>query len=440
MLGQLVKSFLPRGLYGRTAMILVVPIVTIQLVLSIVFVQRHFDRVTQQMTAGVVAELTYVLTQIDLAPVAAAAQQDMSALLRVLSISVTPAARPAPQRVERRLRDIAGLTLVATMRAGLPGFRGADLRDSGWAMLWVETRHGMMQIRIPRARLSPSNPHQLLVIVLFAAVLMTFISFLFLRNQVRPIRRLAEAAEAFGKGWTQDYHPSGATEVRAAGRAFLDMRARIERQIAQRTLMLSGISHDMRTPLTRMRLALSMMDQADDVEALRSDIADLEALLDSFLDFARDQSADAPEPVDPAALVAEVVARRQSARGPVTLHATPPAPATAMLRPLLVARALDNLIGNALRYAGSAHVSLTQGPGELVLSVEDAGPGIPPAQRDEARLPFVRLDAARNQDRGGGVGLGLAIAEDAMRQHGGRLELDESPEHGGLRARLVLPR
>lgn len=437
------KSFMPRGLYGRTALILMVPIVTIQIVLSIVFIQRHFDRVTQQMTASVVAELSFVTDQIDAAPDPSGMLMQLAPVLDALEIDLTLPAPAPPAGPLRRVHDIAGLSLIATLRDGLPGFAVADLRDSGTAELWINTRHGALRASVPRGRMSPSNPHQLLVIVLLAAVVMTFISFLFLRNQVRPIRRLAQVAEAFGKGQTLPYAPSGATEVRAAGHAFLDMRSRIERQIEQRTLMLSGISHDMRTPLTRMRLTLSMMDEAEDTEALREDIDELEALLNSFLDFARNQAAVAVETLDPLELVEGVVEQRRKGRkrAAITLEAgeTPMAPMA--LRGLLVVRALDNLIGNALRYGSErVTVGVAQTEDALTITVEDSGPGIPPEAREDARRPFVRLDSARNQDRGGGVGLGLAIAEDAMHQHGGRLELDESPRFGGLRARLVLPR
>ncbi len=440
MLGQWFKSFLPRGLYGRTALILMVPIVTIQIVLSIVFVQRHFDRVTQQMTGSVVAELDHMRDRLEGSDVPEAELQAMAPLMRATSVAIDLAAPPPPERNLLRAHDLAGLSLIATLRAQLPGFVAVDLRDSRQAVLWIDSRHGVVLATVSRARMSPSNPHQLLVIVLLASIFMTLISFLFLRNQVRPIRRLAAAAEAFGKGQTVDYRPAGATEVRAAGQAFLDMRARIERQIAQRTLMLSGVSHDMRTPLTRMRLTLSMMEESEDTEALTADITELEALLDSFLDFARAHATVAPETVDPTALVAEVVAGRAKGRGKVTLRGADEQLRPMALRPLLIARALDNLVGNALRYGAEAHVCVTQTDTELVIAVEDCGPGIPADRREEAKLPFARLDAARNQNLGGGVGLGLAIAEDAMRQHGGRLILDQSPTFGGLRARLVLPR
>ena len=441
MVSHWLKSLLPRGLYGRTALILVVPIVTIQIVLSIVFIQRHFDRVTQQLTGAVVLELRYILGRIDAAPELGDALAELDPLTRALRLELAPAPGPVPPADLRRVHDLAGVVLLSTLREDLPGYLAADLQtDTRQVVIWTDTAHGVVQASLNRNRMSPSNPHQLLVIVLLATIVMTFISFLFLRNQVRPIRRLARAAEAFGKGQSLRYYPSGASEVRAAGRAFLDMRDRIERQIEQRTLMLSGVSHDMRTPLTRMRLTLSMMEPGEDVAALEADIAELETLLGSFLDFARAHSVVEVEAVDPVAMVREVVEARREAQPRVTFDCQEAPVAPMALRPLLVVRALENLIGNALRYGASAHVSLTQSDTELTITVEDRGPGIPPERREEAKRPFVRLDSARNQNLGGGVGLGLAIAEDAMHQHGGRLELDNSPALGGLRARLILPR
>jgi two-component system osmolarity sensor histidine kinase EnvZ len=275
---------------------------------------------------------------------------------------------------------------------------------------------------------------------------MTAVAFVYLRNQLRPITRLAAAAEAFGQGRVVPYRPAGAREVRAAGQAFLEMRARIERQIEQRTLMLSGISHDLRTPLTRLRLGLSMLQEGAaepaDIADMTRDVAEMEALIDAFLQFARAEAeADAPEPADPAALAARAVDNARRAGGAVTLAPPPPAARAPLpLRALAVERALGNLIANAVRYGERAEVSISAEGERLRLTVEDDGPGIPEPSRAEALRPFSRLDAARNQDRGTGVGLGLAIASEIARAHGGRLELSDSARLGGLRAELVLPR
>uniref|UniRef100_UPI003569F37A ATP-binding protein n=1 Tax=Actibacterium sp. TaxID=1872125 RepID=UPI003569F37A len=249
----------------------------------------------------------------------------------------------------------------------------------------------------------------------------------------------AHAAAAFGKGRVVPYKPSGANEVRAAGHAFLDMRSRIERQIEQRTLMLSGVSHDLRTPLTRLRLSLSLADETEDTAAMLGDVADMERMLDAFLDFARADSMGEPEPTDPAALLAGLVARSDRFAHRVTL-APMPKGETALLRPLAVERAVQNLINNALNYGTKCRVSLDTSDRMIRISVEDDGPGIPPDRREAAMQPFTRLDAARNLNNSAGVGLGLAIASDIARSHGGILRLGESEDLGGLKAELVLAR
>ena len=287
--------------------------------------------------------------------------------------------------------------------------------------------------------MTASNPHQLLVLMGFVGVLMTAVAFLYLRNQLRPIKRLARASEAFGYGQHVDYRPSGANEVRSAGNAFLDMRARIERHIEQRTMMLSSVSHDLRTPLTRFKLGLSMLPDNPEKADLDQDIADMERLLDSFLAFARGDALDDIELTDPAELVRGVVERCSRANSNVTIGNISVNGKT-MLRPLAIERVLENLISNALRYGSKAVVDVVSGDRSVCISVSDDGPGIAPELRAEALKAFARLDSARNQDRGSGVGLGLAISHDIARRHGGTLRLGDSAELGGLQVDVVLPR
>ena len=334
--------------------------------------------------------------------------------------------------------------MIDTLRGGLPGLGAVDLGTPPRVVLWTQTRHGLLRIAFPRGWVSASNPHQLLVLMLIASVVMTTVAYLFLRNQLRPIRRLSRAAEAFGKGQTEPYKPSGALEVRAAGTAFLEMRARIERQIEQRTLMLSGISHDLRTPLTRLRLGLSMLpdDPAsrEEVAAMERDVAEMGRLVDAFLSFAREEATSGEaERLDLCALVAQVVEDAQRIGQSVSLGECPATPLMVRVRPDALRRALENLIGNAVRYGSRAEVSLVPAARSLRLVVEDDGPGIAPERREEAMRPFTRLDPARNQDRGQGVGLGLTIATDIARSHGGSLRLGASARLGGLSAEIVLP-
>ncbi len=428
------KFLWPRGLYGRAALILVVPVIAIQLVVSTAFIQRHYEDVTRQMVAGVQAEIALVLEQVARDPAAAQRLADH------LMIGVEmPAKQPAPAGDSYIWRDVSGRFVVDALRAALPGVQAVDLATNRReARIWLDTGEGPVYLSIERRRVSASNPHQLLVIMIATSILMTFIAYIFLRNQLRPITRLAAASEAFGKGQTVDYKPRGAQEVRAAGMAFVDMRNRIERQIEQRTMMLSGVSHDLRTPLTRLKLGLSMLDDEAEVAALTRDVTDMERLVDEFLAFARGDAVEEPELCDPVALVKRAIADAQRA-GQRVQAGRIDGQGQVLIRPMAVRRALDNLVGNAVRHGTKAEVSLTLTDRALRLTVDDDGPGVPKDRRDEAMQPFARLDKARDPNRGGGVGPGLTIAADVARSHGGALRLADSPL-GGLRAELVLAR
>ncbi|WP_099827158.1 ATP-binding protein [Oceaniglobus indicus] len=431
------KRYAPRSLYGRAALILLTPIITIQLVVSIVFIQRHYEDVTVQMTRSVALELDVIR---DAVARPAGGADDASSLARALGLTLTVPAASVPTTDRRRFYDLSGRKVIDTLREQMTGVTGIELTETNKrVLLGMTTALGPATVSIPRGRVSASNPHQLLVLTAFVSFLMTVIAFLFLRNQMRPIKRLAVAAEAFGRGRHHPYRPGGATEVRAAGAAFLDMRNRIERQIEQRTLMLSGVSHDLRTPLTRLKLSLSMLEDDTERDAMERDVRDMEAMLDTFLDFARSESLDDAEPVDPGALLDDIVA--QAARlGQNVVIATAPTGAEVTLRPVAVRRALQNLVGNAVRHGTRAEISCVLSDRAVVFSVEDDGPGISPEARDEAIKPFSRLDRARNLNTGGNVGLGLSIAIDIARQHGGTLRLDRSERLGGLKADLVLAR
>lgn len=446
-----IKRFLPRGLYGRAALILLLPVLSVTLVVTVAFLQRHFDRVTRQMTTSVASELALISARIEAAPDLAAARADAEALAAPLGLTVMlPGV--ALRGIDRDVFDFSGLAVVSELRRLLPAVTGIDLEPRNSVTLSMPSRFGPLEFVFERNRVSASNPHQLLVLMLATSLLTSGIAFIFLRNQLRPIRRLARAAEGFGRGRNLPFRPAGATEVRAAGMAFLDMRARIERQIEQRTLMLSGVSHDLRTPLTRLRLGLTMLDAHDppepaEIEAMIRDVDDMGQLLDSFLIFARDASeAEAARPLAIAPFLRALAEDSQRAGQAVGLGALSegegsiPDSAEIPLRETLLRRAVVNLINNAVRYGSRAELGATLGPRSLVIWVEDDGPGIPEDRRAEALRPFTRLDPARNQDRGQGVGLGLSIAADAARAHGGQLRFADAVRLGGLRAEIVLPR
>ena len=435
------KTYMPRSLFGRAALILVVPVVTVQLVVSVVFIQRHFDGVTRQLSRGVMLETQVLLRTVEAAGSLAEAQGRATAMARDLAMRVTLPGAALPVGGDRRsVWDLSGRAVGTVLHDGLPQVLAVDLQsDSRVVQVWLTTRFGPMQVVVNRSRLTASNPHQLLVVTALASILMTAVAYVFLRNQLSPITRLAAAAGAFGRGQNLPYRPRGALEVRAAGSAFLEMRARIERQTQSRTLMLSGVSHDLRSPLTRLKLGLSLLPEDADTAALQRDVADMARLVDEFLAFARGDALEETVEADPAALVAEVIDKARRGGMAVTLGPCSGA-GTVRVRPQAIVRALDNLVGNAVRHGARAEVSFALTEKSLRLTVEDDGPGIPRERREEALLPFARLDDARNPNQGGGVGLGLSIAADIARSHGGTLRLGESAALGGLRADLVLGR
>ncbi|MEI4486667.1 ATP-binding protein [Frigidibacter sp. MR17.14] len=435
-----IKRWLPRGLYGRSLLILAVPVIALQIVITAMVVQRLYEDVTDQMTRSLVSGLASILSDVEGSADALTAARAAGDLSEAAGVSLLlPAETPTRDQVEAT--DISGRTVISTLRAQLEGVRGVDLSRDRLVRLGLDTKWGPMLVEFDRRRVSASNPHQLIVLMAITGVLMTGIAFIFLRNQLKPIKRLAQAAEDFGRGRSTPYRPSGASEVRSAGAAFLDMRARLERQMEQRTMMLSGVSHDLRTPLTRMKLELAMLPEEEETLAMARDITEMERLIDAFLAFARGDAQDSEvEVLEPVAFLTALQARAERAGQPVTLGDMPAVAGSLKARPGALGRAIDNLVGNGVRYGNCVEVSLTDGDGAVVFSVEDDGPGIPRERRDEALRPFARLDPARNQDRGSGVGLGLAIAADVARSHGGTLRLGESERLGGLKADLIIPR
>ncbi|MBP1804219.1 ATP-binding protein [Rubellimicrobium aerolatum] len=438
MIRQWLHDRMPRSLIARVALILVLPVVTLQLVVSIAFVQRYYEDVTRQMTHALLLELRFLGEAVAAAPDRPTALAYATSIAAPLELDVAlPAPAPLAEILPRW--DLAGRAMAETLHEGLPDLRAVDLSEPRRVAIQMATPQGDLRVGFSRRRVAATNPHQLLVLTGVLGALTTAVSYLVLRNQVRPIQRLARAATAYGRGRILPFRPSGALEVRAAGTAFLDMRARIERQSQARTAMLAGISHDLRTPLTRLRLGLTLLDDPE-AEDLVRDVDDMARMIDAFLDFARGDAGDAPEAARLPPLVREVVEdfrRTGHAVALAPLEGADPGPVP--LRPLAIRRALENLIGNALAHGTRARVGLAFGDRSIRLTVEDDGPGIPPDRREEALRPFARLDAARNQDRPG-VGLGLAIVADIARTHGGTLRLGESADLGGLRADLVIAR
>lgn len=428
------KRYMPRSLYGRAALILVLPVVLLQLVVSFGLITRHFEGVTEQMTRAVTREVMLVLESLD--------NQDevpeaLPIVLDTLNIEIDYTEHLATKDA-RVWYDLSAFIISREFRKYLPGVTAVGLAEKGRVHLHMQRPEGNLVVTFDRRRVSAANSHQLFVNMVFFGALLTFVAYLYLRNQLRPIKRLAAASEAFGRGQNVPYSPAGAVEVRAAGNAFLNMRARIERQIEQRTLLLSGVSHDLRTPLTRFKLGVSLLED-EDREPLERDIEEMQRMLDAFLSFARGAYEDETEMVDAGALVQTIVKDFSRAGDDVTLREIDGHGMVA-LQPVTVRRAIENLVGNAVRYSNCAEVSVQITDRYVRIRIEDDGPGISPEQREEALKPFARLEPARNQNKGMGVGLGLSIAADVARAHGGILRLGQSDRLGGLRADLVLGR
>ena len=428
-----IKSYMPKRLYFRAALILVFPVVLLQLIVSIVFIQRHFEGVTVQMTRTVAAELD-LITEVIEGEGAVAAQK----IARSLGISMSIVAQNTSFIERRRIYDLTGLVVRRELLA-LPEILTVDLPDNRKVNARIKSGQEYFDLQFSRRRVSASNPHQLIVYLLVFGAFFTVIAFFYLRNQLRPITRLADAAEAFGHGENVPYDPSGALEVRAAGQAFLDMRERIQRHLKQRTMILSGVSHDLRTPITRLKLGLSFLPK-EQREPLEKDVEYMNLLLNEFLDFAKfENKTDVPaENTYPPLLVDELI--EDFSRTDVKIETIGEIGNKPFrLKSFAVKRALENLINNANRYGDQILIEKKIDDNFLIFSVHDDGPGIDESQHDEVLQPFTRLDPSRNQNKGSGVGLGLPIAKEIAEDHGGILKLSVSSLLNGLCASLIIP-
>ena len=428
-----IKSYMPKRLYFRAALILVFPVVFLQLIVSIVFIQRHFEGVTVQMTRTVAAELD-LITEVVGKEGAVAAQK----IARSLGMSMSIVSEDTKFVERRRIYDLTGLVVRRELLA-LPEILTVDLPNNRTVNTRIKSGQEYFDLQFSRRRVSASNPHQLIVYLLVFGAFFTVIAFFYLRNQLRPITRLAEAAEAFGHGENVRYEPSGAVEVRAAGQAFLDMRERIARHLKQRTMILSGVSHDLRTPITRLKLGLSFLPK-EQREPLEKDVEDMNLLLNEFLDFAKfENETEVPaEDTNPSQLIDDLIAN--FSRTKVKIETTGEiANLSIKLKPFAIKRALENLINNANRYGDQILIEKKIKNSFLVISVHDDGPGIDQSQHDEVLQPFTRLDPSRNQNKGSGVGLGLPITKEIAEGHGGHLKLSKSPILNGLCASLIIP-
>lgn len=434
-----IKRFLPRTLFGRSLLIILVPLILLQAISATVFYERHWDTMTRRLAWSLAGDIAMLIDLLEpgqdadtteLVVDMARRHFDMRISYRIGDILPNTALEP--------LDDAAELAMADAMdeKVRRPFALETEALDRDLRIL-VQLPEGVLEVVTTRKRLYSVTTYIFILWMVGASLILFAIAVVFMRNQVRPIRRLAHAAFSFGLG--RDVHgfrPEGATEVRQAAEAFIQMRDRIRRQIAQRTEMLAGVSHDLRTPITRMKLELAMMPESPAVADLRSDLAEMERMVEGYLAFARGEGGEATVEADLTSILADEVgnARRQGRQ--VELEV--PDALRLLVRPNALRRAVANLIANACRFARKVAVAAVPGSEAVDVYIDDDGPGIPADRREEVFKPFFRLDPSRNPETGG-IGLGLTIARDIVRSHGGELSLETSPL-GGLRAHIRLPR
>jgi two-component system, OmpR family, osmolarity sensor histidine kinase EnvZ len=437
--GRFIKRFMPRGLFGRSLIIIVAPMVILQAIVTYVFFERDLDSTTRRMARAAASDIALLIAQEDNRKNPwrekfreLAGRQLRYDLRFEPGVHISPPTRQHTRTIDKALDEV-----IAQQIGEKRHFNISTLPGRQRFLISVEVHDGVLHAIVPRDRITVSSPDIFILWMLGSSLILLAVAILFLRNQVRPIERLARAADAFGKGRAvPDFKPYGAIEVRRAAQAFLTMRDRIERHVQQRTEMLAGVSHDLKTPLTRIRLQLAMMPESPEVEALNTDIIEMERMLDDYLEFARGEGGEKSQLVDLGALVRDAAEAAGRAR-PGPLEVGVPDGVLLSVKANALRRCVTNLIDNALKHGLSAAVSLDLGARFAEIHVDDDGPGIPPEKRDEAFRPFHRLDEGRNLQTGG-VGLGLSIARDIARAHGGDLSLSTSPR-GGLRATIRLP-
>jgi two-component system osmolarity sensor histidine kinase EnvZ len=432
--GGWVKRALPRSLLGRSLLMILLPLVLLQAVALQFFYGSHLDVVSRRLTGGVAGELAYTLELLNRFPddqawILRMAHEQFDLVLRMEPDAILPKSRRV--NVLGPMDDDLAIALQEKVR--LP-FTMDWTSDPYSVLIRAQLPNGVVDIQAPRKRLYTGTIYVFVLWLVGTALLLFAIAALFMRNQVRGIRRLATAAEAFGMGRDiGPIKPEGATEVRRAATAFNRMQERVRRFLVQRTEMLAGVSHDLRTPLTRLRLALEMMPPREewrqDITEMTADVEEMERMIGGYLAFARGEGTEQAEPVNLSAVLEEVAAGARRSGASVEVDA-PPA-LTLSLRANAVRRAITNLVDNARRHAHRVALAAMPQGRMVFVTVDDDGPGIPPDRRESVFRPF-------ESDAAGGTGLGLTIARDIVRAHGGEIMLEDSPL-GGLRARIRLP-
>jgi len=437
---RFIANQMPKGLYARALIIIIAPVVLLQSVVAFVFLERHWDLVTRRLSTATTRDISMLLNVYasyphndNYANLIKMAQQDLNLSVQILPNQDLPPARPKPFF---GLLDRA-LSKELRKRIGKP-FWIDTVGQSHLVEIRIKLDDAVFRVLAHRSQTYASNSHIFLLWMVGTSLVLLTVAILFLRNQIKPIQKLAEAAEQFGKGRPAplDFRARGAREVRQASQAFVEMRNRIERQIEQRTTMLAGVSHDLRTILTRFKLQLALVGDSSEADALRRDVDEMQAMLEDYMSFAKGNSAEEITRVNVHQLLREVgkQAEQEGKQVAVKSGATP---IVVPLRRHAFKRAVDNVVSNAVRCADNIAIEAATTRRWLTIHVEDDGQGIPEDEREQVFRPFYRLDNARTQ-ASGSTGLGLSIARDIVRGHGGDITLSQS-KLGGLKATIRVP-
>jgi len=426
------KDILPKGLYSRSLLIIIIPVVVLQGILTFVFLDRHWQLVTRKLSSAVASEIA---TFVDVAP-----SLGLNKVIELSKKFYDAEVNYIPN--EKIINDLPKpINLVENT---LSKELAKTINDNFWVdahtyekrvIVQIEKKEGIYEFIIPRRNVYATNSHIFLVWMVISSLLLVSVAVIFMRQQIKPIEKLSKAAQQFGLGKKmENFKPSGATEVRRAAEAYLKMQERIERFIEQRTLMLAGVSHDLRTPLTRLKLQLEMLsDDKTNIELL-SDVNEMQKMLENYLDFAEDVTREKAKKTDLKKMIKEIINSESIENKTIKFNIKNDEPIFFECRTIAMKRCITNLLNNACSYGDDIRVGLEKKRDVINISIEDNGPGIDKIDYNKAIKPFIRLDSSRNQNIPGS-GLGLSISQDITSNHGGKLIMSRS-NLGGLKVQL----
>lgn len=433
---------LPKGLFARALLIIITPIVVLEGVIAFVFMERHWQSVTRRLSEATARNVAALIELYD-------ANKDTTANTRLIELArnklnLTMQIQPAgdlPAPGPKPFFDLLDRALSKEIsRQVQRPFWIDTLAEARYVDIRVKHDDAILRFIATRSQTYASNSHIFLLWMIGTSIILLTVAILFLRNQIRPILRLADAADAFGKGrpFPDDFRPRGAREVRQASQSFIEMRDRITQHVEQRTTMLAGVSHDLRTILTRFKLELAFLPDTAETRSLRSDVNEMQHMLEDYLAFARGDGGEEAKPTNLRVLLEEIYEEAQTYGTLIELKMRRSREDLVLpLKRNAFKRAITNLVSNAVRYGDKIVIRAATEGQWLRVEIDDNGPGIPEAERENVFRPFYRIDKSRNQDTANS-GLGLAIARDIAKSHGGTVTLGES-SMGGLRAIISVP-